>query len=107
MDFSPEEIHDIQAVDLWINGELHHWEDADLIGQLEEILSKAKKIKGSGECPFYTALYLTKSDGTVGTIFPATDGCLYYLSNHTCYEILEESREMMWKLVQELGLIPE
>ena len=107
VDFSPEEIHDIQAVDLWINGELHHWEDADLIRQLEEILSKSKKIKGSSKCPFYTALYLTKSDGTVGTIFPATDGCLCYLSNHTCYEIPEESRGMLWKLVQESGLIPE
>ena len=116
-DFSPEEIHDIVAIDIWISGNMSytpvgleisegqvrrlHCEDLEVIKEIEDLLSNSTKEKGQSNCPFYTALYMTRSDGTIGTVFPATDDCDMYNSGTGCYSMSAESNEKLWTLINQ------
>ncbi|MBR1770812.1 MAG: hypothetical protein IJ747_02140 [Lachnospiraceae bacterium] len=97
VNLAPTDIQGIVSAAIWRDGVLRQTEDADILRQLEEILSGANMIKGTSACPFYTALYLQKSDGTVGWIFPATDSCSMFLSGKACYQFLETSYEFSGK----------
>lgn len=115
VDFSPEDIHDIASADIWVAGELLHMpgvfdlpedgscrlhcEDPDVLKELENILSKTAKEKAQTDCPFFTALYLTRNDGIIGTIFPATDSCDTYNSGTACYKMADGSNEQLWNLI--------
>ncbi len=117
-DLVPEDIQGLACADIWIagshippelgfeNGTAHHLhcEDPDVLEELASLLSGAEKEKGSTGCPFYTALYLTGKDGTVGTVFPATDSCSTYMSGGNCYRIGDGSNEALWHLI---GSFPE
>ena len=118
VDFAPEDIHDIVSVDIWIAGTVippelgletgqgyHlHCEDPKKILELEELLSTAKKENTQSGCPFYTALYLTRNDGKIGTVFPATDSCANYLSGRECYKFSDGANEALWSLIGEFDL---
>ena len=84
VDFAPEDIHDIVSVDMWIARDQPvpglevlaetvrlHCDDRKICERIGEMLAGAEKETGQSGCPFYTALYLTRSDGTIGTVFPA------------------------------------
>ena len=116
VDFGPEDIHDIVSADIWIAGTvlppelglsegqsyLLHCDDPEKMGELEKLLSQADREKGQSKCPFYTALYLTRSDGTIGMVFPATDSCAMYLSGKGCYKYSDET---LWSLIGEFELV--
>lgn len=115
VDFSPEDIHDIVSADIWVAGELSHMPgvfalpeggsrrlhcvDPAVLKELEKMLSGATKEKLQGGCPFYTALYLTRKDGTIGTVFPATDSCDTYNSGMACYRMADGTNEKLWGLI--------
>ena len=67
--------------------------------ELEKLLSEAKSENVPTGCPFYTALYLTRSDGTIGTVFPATDSCNTFRSGLKCYKMSDGSNEKLWNLI--------
>ena len=48
-------------------------------------LSNAEEIKGGSGCPFYNPLYLTRKDGNVGVIYPATDSCSAFRTENGNY----------------------
>ena len=100
VDFAPEDIHDLFSADIWLDGQLLHCEDKEVLSELERLLSGAVAEKNPSKCPFYTALYLTRRDGTVGMVFPATDDCFRYLSGHVCYKIADGTNEALWKLIR-------
>lgn len=115
VDFAPEDVHDIVAADIWVAGELSHMpgvfdisegqsrrlhcEDPAVLKELEKAFSGATKEKAQSGCPFYTALCLTRSDGTIGTVFPATDSCDMYVSGKACYRMAEGTNEKLWGLI--------
>ena len=118
VDFTPEDMQDIVSADLWIPDEvaerlgledgkkgLLHCEDKEVLSELMEMFSGAKKLSGQTACPFATALYLTKSDGTIGWVFPATDSCDKFLSDGGCYQYADGSNEMFWKLVSRFDVL--
>ena len=115
VDFAPADIHEIISADIWIGGTvfpqelglpagqgyLLHCDDAEKINELERLLSDAVQEKVQSGCPFYTALYLTRSDGTVGTVFPATDSCAMYISGRRCFKYADGTNEALWDLIEE------
>ena len=119
IDFAPKDIHDVVSADIWIagtvlppdlglssgQGYLLHCDDPGKISELEKLLSEAEPEKGQSGCPFYTALYLTRSDGMIGTVFPATDNCAMYLSGRECYKYSNETNEALWSLIGEFELV--
>lgn len=118
VDFAPEDIHDIVSADLWIGtgepglkeagvsvGKLLHCADKEILLELEKKFSGASAMKGMSACPFYTALYLTRSDGTVGTVFPATDSCDCFVSGSTCYEVSPKLNDWLWMLVKRFEVV--
>lgn len=114
VDFTPEDVHDIAAADIWVASELTHMpglfdiaegqirrlhcENPEKLKELERLFSEAEETNESG-CPFYTALYLTRSDGTIGVIFPATDSCNVYVSGKASYEMTDGTNERLWSLI--------
>ena len=54
-------------------GRLYTCDSPEALQELERMISKAEVIKGYPACPFEDALYLTKEDGSMGVIYPATD----------------------------------
>lgn len=111
-DFSPKDIQDIVSADIWISHDvaeqlrledgkegLLHCEDKEVLSEITEMLSKAGKLNGQTGCPFETALYLTKSDGSIGWVFPATDSCDKIIANGECYQYADEYNEEFWKLI--------
>ena len=118
VDFAPEDIHDIVSADLWIGtdepglketgvpvGKLLHCADKEILSELEKKFSGASAVGGSSACPFYTALYLTRSDGTVGTVFPATDSCDCFVSGSTCYDVSKKPNDWLWMLVKRFEVV--
>ena len=118
VDFAPEDIHDIVSVDMWITRDQPvpglevlaetvrlHCDDRKICERIGEMLAGAEKETGQSGCPFYTALYLTRSDGTIGTVFPATDSCSMYLSGKECYRFAEGTNEAFWSLISEFGIL--
>ncbi|MCR5754397.1 MAG: M56 family metallopeptidase, partial [Acetatifactor sp.] len=117
VDFAPEDVHDIVSADIWVTdeasrrlasfgftecqGQLLHCENDAVLREIEKLLSDATKEKGQTNCPFFTALYLTREDGTVGMVSLATDGCATYNSAKGCYKMPEKSGERLWKLITE------
>lgn len=115
VDFVPDDVHDIVAADIWVAGELSHMpgvfdiaegqsrrlhcEDQTVLKELEKAFSEATKENTQTGCPFYTALYLTRSDGTIGMVFPATDSCDMYVSGKECYRMEEGTNEKLWGLI--------
>lgn len=67
------DFHGLKKAEMMIGGIMHTCDSAEALQELERIISKAKVIESS-ECPFEDALYLTKEDGSMGVIYPATDG---------------------------------
>lgn len=115
VDFVPEDVHDIVAADIWVAGELSHMpgvfdiaegqsrrlhcEDQTVLKELGKAFSEATKENTQTGCPFYTALYLTRSDGTIGMVFPATDSCDMYVSGKECYRMAEGTNEKLWGMI--------
>ena len=117
VDFAPEDIYDIVSADMWIARDhsalelgvfaetlRFHCDDPEICKRLENMLTGATKENGQSGCPFYTALYLTRSDGTIGIVFPGTDSCSMYLSGRECYKFAEGSNETFWRLIREFGI---
>ena len=118
VDFEPGDIHDISEADIWIAGILPpelgleegrgyrlHCDDPKILSEIEAILSNAVEDKTMAACPFYTALYLTRDDGVVGTVFPATDSCTIYQSGGVTYSFGEGSNEKLWKLIRKFKVL--
>lgn len=123
VDYAPEDIHDIVSAEIWIAGETAHipalsglndggghhlyCDDSEVIAELTKMLSGAKEEKGQTDCPFFTALYLKRSDGTVGTVFPATDSCDMFNSGGKCYRMDDGTNEKLWGLIAELDEVSD
>ena len=59
--------------------------DDESLNWLKENFGSAKKSDYKAGCPFWSAMYLTRADGTVGVIYPALDSCKVFLSGDTQY----------------------
>ena len=83
--FEPEDLVPLVKAEMVIQGELLTVTDEKILNWLEEHLSKAEVIKGGTGCPFYNPLYLTRKDGKVGVIYPATDSCSAFRTENGNY----------------------
>ncbi|MCH5268935.1 MAG: M56 family metallopeptidase [Lachnospiraceae bacterium] len=69
------DFHRLKKAEMMFHGRMCTCDSAEALQKLEKIISKAKVIEGYPACPFEDALYLTKEDGSMGVIYPATDSC--------------------------------
>ena len=83
------------------SGHRLYCEDTKVIDALVGILSGAKEEKDQSACPFFTALYLKRADGTIGTVFPAADSCDMLNSGGKCYRLGDGMNAKLWGLITE------
>lgn len=75
-----DEICDIVKAEIIYEGKVYSSESKELFDWLEEKSSTATEIIGGSGCPFDAAMYITKKNGVVGKIYPATDSCTIFLT---------------------------
>ena len=97
--FKPKDIKDLSEASFYINGKEYVVTDKKKLLQIEKYLSdSAEKIEGRPACPFYCVMYLKRTDGVCGKIFPATDSCSTYQAGNSFYDFKEKTNEAFWKL---------
>lgn len=118
-DFGAEDIHDIVELKMYADGEMRDIRDTDTLKKIEGYLSNAKKTKelelcevpgswplfnnhpadGDSSCNFSTPIYLTRSDGVRGIIWPSQDECSGYISGKGFYEMDKGADRGLWHLL--------
>ena len=97
--FGPEDIHNLAAAQATFPFGDFLVEDPETLQSLQALLSAGEILPSGGAgCPFSSPLYLLRSDGVVGLIYPAEDSCgvfrsdagyfRYAASNDTLYALL-------------------
>ncbi len=87
--FDVEDIHDLTKIEMYIDGEMRSIEDGETLNWIESKFTQAEEIKGGSGCPFYDPMYLTRSDGVMGIIYPATDSCAVFQTVNGYYDYSE------------------
>lgn len=96
---SPSDIISVNRIDLQLmDGEEYSITDPKVLTKIEKMLGEAMEIKEAG-CPFHTPIYLTKKDGSIGVIYPATDSCAVFFSDGKYYEYSEGDNREFWSLL--------
>ena len=96
---SPSDIISVNRIDLQLmDGEEYSITDPKVLTMIEKMLGEAMEIKEAG-CPFHTPIYLTKKDGSIGVIYPATDSCAVFFSDGKYYEYSEGDNREFWSLL--------
>ncbi len=96
--FDAQDIHDLTKIEMYIDGEMFSTEDEDILKWVETHFTQAQVIKGGSGCPFYDAMYLTRSDGQIGIIYPATDSCAVFQTVNEYYDYGESDNSEFWEL---------
>lgn len=99
--FDVKDIHDLVKAEFTFNEEIYVIEDAEDLRWLEQHFGTAEKVKGESDCGFYEKLYLTRADGTVGIVYPATDSCWTLKTINGCYNYTLKENESFWKLFED------
>ncbi|MCI8447117.1 MAG: hypothetical protein HFH30_01705, partial [Eubacterium sp.] len=60
--------------EMFIDGKMCSVNAPAALSYLEKNCALADKASAAA-CPFYDPMYLTRADGTIGIIYPATDTC--------------------------------
>ena len=97
--FEPEDLVPLVKAEMVIQGELRSVTDEKILKWVEENLTVTESIKGGTGCPFYNPLYLTRKDGNVGVIYPATDSCSVFRTencNYYDYTLGYEDNSEFW-----------
>ena len=97
--FEPEDLVPLAKAEMVIQGELRSVTDEKILKWVEENLTITESIKGGTGCPFYNPLYLTRKDGNVGVIYPATDSCSVFRTengNYYDYTLGYEDNSEFW-----------
>ena len=100
--FTPEDIHDLTRVQLFIEGQLcyeYDVDDSDILTHLEKLLSGAVPSEDDIGCPYGPRLYLTRTDGTTGYIEPAYDCCGRFRSGDTDYAYSADGSYTFWDIM--------
>lgn len=118
--FAPEDIRDIVSIKVWKDGVMREITDADTIRKIEKHLSKAEKlmdlkiIEGidgfwpsfvyhadsvNRFCSFATPIYLDRSDGVKGIIWPSEDECNIFISEKGQFSMEKGSSRALWRLL--------
>lgn len=96
---SPSDIISVNRIDLQLmDGEEYSITDPKVLTKIEKMLGEAMEIKEAG-CPFHTPIYLTKKDGSIGVIYPATDSCAVFFSDGKYYDYSEGDNREFWSLL--------
>lgn len=96
---SPSDIISVNRIDLQLmDGEEYSITDPKVLTKIEKMLGEAIEIKEAG-CPFHTPIYLTKKDGSIGVIYPATDSCAVFFSDGKYYDYSEGDNREFWSLL--------
>ena len=101
--FKPEDVKNIVKVEMNFHGKHYVCTEEKILQQLENGFSKGKKSDGGSGCPFDDVMYLTREDGVVGMVLPATDSCkACYLADG--YYELDDSLAMSVRDMIEKGM---
>lgn len=107
VNFVPGDIHDITAAELRLGSNFYPetyqmrtfmLSNKAKLAQLETMLNTAVPLGESAKCPFEAALYLTRSDGTRGVVYPASDSCMIYRSGELFYNCGGEDNSEFYAL---------
>lgn len=92
------DLHRFIKAEMMFHGEMRTCESTERLQKLEKIISKTNDISEPA-CPFFDALYLTKEDGSMGVIYPATDSCNSLLTADGYVEFGTSDNSRFWKLL--------
>lgn len=118
-EFGAEDIHDIVELKICDDGVISEIRDADALRQIEGFLSNAQKTgelvigevpgswptfnnhpnNGNLFCKFTNPIYIKRSDGVRGIIWPAEDECNVYISGKGFYQMNKGSDRGLWHLL--------
>lgn len=85
--FSRSEVKDIVQAEITLDGVHYVCTDKEILKTLEQALQNGTEVKGGSGCPFNDVMYVTRADGSVGRILPATDDCDIYLLQDGYFEV--------------------
>ena len=97
------DLHGLKKAEMMFHGRMYTCESTEALQKLEKIISQTEAIDAPA-CPFHDALYLTKEDGSVGVIYPATDSCNSILTADGYVEFGNSDNSQLWNI---LGWNPE
>lgn len=92
------DLHGFVKAEMMFHGEMRTCESTETLQKLEKIISKTNDISEPA-CPFFDALYLTKEDGSMGIIYPATDSCNALLIADGYVEFGNSDNSKFWELL--------
>ncbi|MDO4939733.1 MAG: hypothetical protein Q4E54_07225 [Lachnospiraceae bacterium] len=91
LQYSPTEIHDLESAVLHMDNQDFVLTDSKSMDYLESLLSSAEELKGWPNCPYDATLYLTRKDGEMIIVYPATDSCKNFNAGDVWYEYQTET----------------
>lgn len=126
-EFGAEDIHDIVELIIYSDGVISEIRDADTLRKIEGLLSKAEKTgelvigdvpgswptfnnhpnNGNRFCMFTDPIYIKRSDGVRGIIWPAKDECSVYISGKGFYEMDKGSDRGLWHIIAKYAEEPD
>lgn len=92
------DLHGLKKAEMMFRGKMNTCDSTEALQKLEKIISKTKVIDAPA-CPFQDALYLTKEDGSVGVIYPATDSCNVILTADGYVEFGNSDNSELWNIL--------
>lgn len=99
--FKPEDIHDLVKIEIFMDGAQSATEYDEVLKWVETRFSQAVPVEGNPGCPFPSvAMYLTRADGKIGMVYPASDGCTIFRTKDGFYAYEAESSEF-WGLLSD------
>lgn len=100
--WSKKDIYDIVKAEMIFDGVDYICTDKPIFTYIEETgVENATKIKGGSGCPFDDVMYLTRADGSVGMILPATDSCNVVLLADGYFDFGKEMNKNVFETVIE------
>ena len=93
------DLRGLKKAEMMFRGRMYTCDSTEALQKLEKVTSKTKVIKGVPGCPFQDALYLTKEDGSVGVIYPATDSCNVILTADGYVEFGNSDNSELWDIL--------
>lgn len=94
--FEPEDIQNLVMAEMTYGGKIYRTTNKETLTYIEEHFSTASPIEGGDDCPFYDKMYLTRADGTVGILYPATDSCATFQTPSGYYDYSSGDSSEFW-----------
>lgn len=92
------DLHGFKKAEMMFHGKMYTCNSTEALEELEKMISTTNDITEPG-CPFDDALYLTKEDGSVGVIYPATDSCNAILTADGYVEFGNSDNSQLWNIL--------